>query len=234
MELQLGLALSLPVHQNAPVKGFDVTSHGVMGLDLWSYGCCLESKKKRSHDTAFEKIGNDDESKMLPLLLWHGQPDEEDDDGKRQKKRDSCSLIDTNDDGEGNQVVGWPPIKSWRKKMFFPDHQHHGRGRHDLQNHQNIVAKENDGAENSMYVKVKMEGVGILRKIDIKLHHSYQTLRDSLIAMFAKCKGCENEDTADFTLTYQDVHGDWSVAGDVPWQTFVNSVQRLEIVKNGG
>lgn len=91
------------------------------------------------------------------------------------------------DDGEENQVVGWPPIKQWRQKMLFPDHQHYGHGHHDLQNHQ-IVAKENDGPANSMYIKVKMEGVGILRKIDIKLHHSYQTLRDSLITMFAKCK----------------------------------------------
>lgn len=96
-----------------------------------------------------------------------------------------------NRDGEGDQVVGWPPIKSWRKKMFFSDHdQHHGHGHahHNFQNHQNLVEKEDDGSENSMYVKVKMEGVGILRKIDIKLHHSYQTLRDSLITMFAKCK----------------------------------------------
>lgn len=94
MELQLGLALSLPVHHNAPVKGFDVTSrHGVMrSLDIWSYGCSMERKKKRSFDTAFE---DDDESKTLPLLLWHGQPGEEDDDGKRQKKRDFCSFIDT-------------------------------------------------------------------------------------------------------------------------------------------
>ena len=93
MELQLGLALSLPVHHSAPVKGFDVTSRGMMGsLDIWSYG---GSKKKRSFDVAFEKIGDDDECKTLPLFLWHGQPGDGDDDGKRQKKRDFCSLTDT-------------------------------------------------------------------------------------------------------------------------------------------
>ncbi|KAK9945990.1 hypothetical protein M0R45_011477 [Rubus argutus] len=228
MELQLGLALPV-LHHRSPVKGLDVTKNGVMGLDIWSYGCC-ESKKKRSFDTAFDKIGNDDESKRLPLLLWHGLPDEEDDNDKRKKK--TCSLI-TKDDGGENQVVGWPPIKQWRQKMLFPEHQHHGHGYHDLQYHQ-IVAKENDGPANSMYIKVKMEGVGILRKIDIKLHHSYQTLRDSLITMFAKCKECENEDSADFKVTYQDKQGYWLLAGDVPWQTFVESVQRLEIVRNGG
>ncbi|XP_050364252.1 auxin-responsive protein IAA29 [Argentina anserina] len=236
MELQLGLALSLPAHHDAPVKGFDVNSRGMIGsLDIWSYGCCLGSKKKRSFDMAFEKIGDDDESKALPLFLWHGQPGEEDEDGKKQKKRDFCSLIDTKD-GEGDQVVGWPPIKSWRRKMFFSDHQHqgHGHAHHDFQNHQHIVEKENDGSGSPMYVKVKMDGVGILRKIDINLHHSYQTLRDSLITMFAIYKECENEDTADFTVTYQDIHGHWLLAGDVPWQTFVESVQRLEIIRNGG
>lgn len=93
MELQLGLALSLPVlHHRSPVKGLDVTKTGVMGLDIWSYGCC-ESKNKRSFDTAFNKIGNDDESKRLPLLLWHGLPDEEDDDDDDKRQKKTCSLI---------------------------------------------------------------------------------------------------------------------------------------------
>ena len=45
--------------------------------------------------------------------------------------------------------------------------------------------KETHGEEG--HVKVKMEGVGIARKIDLSLHQSFQTLTDSLMDMFDKC-----------------------------------------------
>ena len=47
--------------------------------------------------------------------------------------------------------------------------------------------KESRGA-GPTYVKVKMEGVAIARKINLKQYQSYQTLTNSLIAMFARCK----------------------------------------------
>ncbi|CAN1828375.1 Auxin-responsive protein IAA10 [Linum perenne] len=39
-----------------------------------------------------------------------------------------------------------------------------------------------------------------------------------------------------YTLSYQDQSGDWLLAGQVPWQTFIRSVQRIEILRrsNGG
>ncbi|KAJ0090214.1 hypothetical protein Patl1_12474 [Pistacia atlantica] len=91
--------------------------------------------------------------------------------------------------------------------------------------------KEN-GVSNSMFVKVKMEGVAIARKIDLKLYHCFYTLTNSLIAKFAKYGKC-NKRGVRYTLTYQDKGGDWLLAGDVPWQTFMESVQRLEMVKSG-
>jgi auxin-responsive protein IAA len=39
-----------------------------------------------------------------------------------------------------------------------------------------------------MYIKVKMEGVGIARKIDVSLHHSFPTLKQTLLDMFGICK----------------------------------------------
>jgi len=39
-----------------------------------------------------------------------------------------------------------------------------------------------------MYVKVKMDGVAIARKVDIKLFNSYESLTNSLITMFTECK----------------------------------------------
>ncbi|KAK5833813.1 hypothetical protein PVK06_017672 [Gossypium arboreum] len=53
------------------------------------------------------------------------------------------------------------------------------------------------------------------RKIDIKLYHSYQSLTNSFITMFAKDKKCDEDD---YILTYQDKEGEWLIAGDIPWE----------------
>jgi len=81
-------------------------------------------------------------------------------------------------------LVGWPPIKSWRKKEF-----------HDQQLPEHIrIDRINQANENQnrrskpLYVKVNMEGVGMGRQINLRLYNSYQTLKDSLISMFVKCK----------------------------------------------
>ncbi|XP_022883260.1 auxin-responsive protein IAA29-like isoform X2 [Olea europaea var. sylvestris] len=113
--------------------------------------------------------------------------------------------IDLCDEEDG--VVGWPPINSWRKKIC-----HHHHNRHGCNATMNYVTVENGGRggsgrgrSNYMYVKVKMEGVGIARK----------------------------EKVQGYKLTYQDKEGDWLLAGDMPWGTFIKSVQRLKLLRNG-
>ncbi|XVF89327.1 hypothetical protein PTKIN_Ptkin19aG0121000 [Pterospermum kingtungense] len=225
MELQLGLALPT----TNIIKGFDLNNLG--------FGGCYRDKdcvktNKRGFEQAFGNLKEDDDdqySKAMPdLLLWSGQPNEEEEDHRDQKKRSTSSTIDEND-AEEDEVVGWPPIKSWRKKLFH-DHQHQvGR---IIKNNRNMGA--NKKHDRSIYVKVKMEGVPIARKIDIRLYHSYQALKTSLITMFAKYQKWDEDDHTRYTLTYQDKEGDWLIAGDIPWQTFTRSVQRLEIVRNSG
>ncbi|CAK7353720.1 unnamed protein product [Dovyalis caffra] len=232
MELQLGL--SLPTYNF--IDNFDLNNDGfepkdqMLGLKPWiscEDGNYLDNK--RSFEGAFGKKIKD-ASQELPLLLWSGQPNDGDDqDGE---KKISCSI--NKNDGVENQVVGWPPIKSWRKKVF---HHQHQRGHMVNSNRMATAGNYENGAagSNSKYVKVKMEGVAITRKIDLRLYDSYQTLTNSLITMFAKCQKLEKDAAAArYTLTYQDRDGDWLVAGDVPWQTFIESVQRLKIVRNAG
>nr|AXS76500.1 IAA5 [Betula platyphylla] len=228
MELQLGLAL--PAHVHNPVKGFDLNDIGSRE-PAWSYGsCCLGTEKcfknKRSSEEAFGKNG--DVAQAFPLLLWNGQPNE-DDDRKGQKHRiTSCTI--NKKELEENHVVGWPPIKSWRKKQL---HQHQGG---QIKNYDHQTAdqiRSTGGRSNSLYVKVKMEGVAIARKIDLRLYHSYHTLTNTLIGMFSKYPKID-KDGATYTLTYQDEEGDWLLAGDVPWQTFIESVKRLELLRTGG
>lgn len=229
MELQLGL--SLPTYNF--IENFDLNNGGfepkdqILGSKPWiscEDGNYLDNK--RSFEVAFEK-NIKDASQELPLLLWSGQPNDEDD--WNEEKKISRSI--NKDDEEENQVVGWPPIKSWRKKVLHHQHQ----AGHVVNSTRMATAGnyEYGTGSNSKYVKVKMEGVAITRKIDLRLYNSYQTLTKSLISMFAKCKNLE-KDAARYSLTYQDKDGDWLVAGDVPWQTFMESVQRLKIVRNAG
>uniref|UniRef100_A0A5B6YND2 Auxin-responsive protein n=1 Tax=Davidia involucrata TaxID=16924 RepID=A0A5B6YND2_DAVIN len=229
MELQLGLALPT---QN-PIKGFDLNNHAfkskeTVSSEPWINSCGLESnnyvKNKRcSFTEAFGEDVDDHSAKTLPLLLWNGQPNDEND-GNEQKNRASHTSNKTEEE-ENHVVVGWPPIKSWRKKLLH----HHQGGR--IVNDR--TAEGERGASNSMYVKVKMEGVAIGRKINLRLYHSYQTLTNSLISMFAKYQKNEKDDVR-YTLAYQDKDGDWMLAGDVPWQTFIETVQRMEILRNAG
>ncbi|XP_059659125.1 probable LRR receptor-like serine/threonine-protein kinase At1g56130 [Cornus florida] len=187
-------------------------------------------KKKRSVYEAFGSHDNASDKVLLPLLLWNGQPneEEEDDDPNGPNKRVTTVVNSDNSiKGEENQVVGWPPIKSWRKKLLS-DHDHQV-GRIMINN--NRTAERGRGGSNSMYVKVKMEGVAIGRKVDLRLYHSYGTLTNTLITMFARYQKSD-KDGVRYTLTYQDKDGDWLLAGDVPWQTFIESVQRMEILRS--
>ncbi|KAJ6295452.1 hypothetical protein OIU78_023465 [Salix suchowensis] len=182
MELQLGLPL--PTHNF--IENFDLNNDGfdpkddMVGLKPWN---CEDGYlgNKRSFEVAFGKNIKGG-SQELPLLSWSGQPNDEDD--WKGEKKISCSI--NMNDVEENQVVGWPPIKSWRKKMLHHQHQ----GVHVVNRNYRMVAgnHENGAGSNTRYVKVKMEGVAITRKIDLRHYNSYQTLTNSLTSKFAKCK----------------------------------------------
>jgi hypothetical protein len=63
------------------------------------------------------------------------------------------------------QVVGWPPIRSYRKNCLQP--------------------KKNDQVDGAgMYVKVSVDGAPYLRKIDLKVYKSYPELLKALENMF--------------------------------------------------
>ena len=64
------------------------------------------------------------------------------------------------------QVVGWPPIRSYRKNSLH--------------------ARKVEGEAAGLYVKVSMDGAPYLRKIDRKVYKGYKELREALDDMF-KC-----------------------------------------------
>ncbi|XP_057489526.1 auxin-induced protein 22D-like [Actinidia eriantha] len=112
------------------------------------------------------------------------------------------------------QVVGWPPIRSYRKNSFQP---------------------KKTEVETGMYVKVSMDGAPYLRKIDLKVCKGYADLLKSVENMFKLTIGEYSEREgykgSEYAPTYEDKDGDWMLVGDVPWDMFISSCKRLRIMK---
>ncbi|KAK7245409.1 hypothetical protein RIF29_40254 [Crotalaria pallida] len=139
------------------------------------------------------------------------------------------------------QVVGWPPVRSYRKNMLAVKKSNNGG---DNESEKNIIVN----SPNASFVKVSMDGAPYLRKVDLKMYKSYQDLSDSLGNMFSSftigncgsqgMKDFMNEsklmdllNSSDYVPTYEDKDGDWMLVGDVPWEMFVESCKRLRIMK---
>ncbi|GER25488.1 auxin-responsive protein [Striga asiatica] len=113
------------------------------------------------------------------------------------------------------QIVGWPPVKSYRKN--------------------NVQAKKSEN-ESGMYVKVSVDGAPFLRKIDLKLYSGYAELIQGLEAMFKLTIGGEYSERegykgSEYAPAYEDKDGDLMLLGDVPWEMFMSSCKRLRIMK---
>ncbi|XP_062213215.1 auxin-responsive protein IAA14-like [Phragmites australis] len=111
------------------------------------------------------------------------------------------------------QVVGWPPVRAYRKNAF----------------HSAASTKPN-GEQGGLYVKVSMDGAPYLRKVDLRTYGGYRELRDALDALFG-CFSSSADGGAQFTVAYEDKDGDLMLAGDVPWEMFVCSCKKLRIMR---
>ncbi|OWM82288.1 hypothetical protein CDL15_Pgr001862 [Punica granatum] len=111
------------------------------------------------------------------------------------------------------QVVGWPPVRSFRK---------------------NVMTKS------CKFVKVAVDGAPYLRKVDLEMYSSYQQLLAALEGMFScftirkylkERKLMDPANGGEYVPTYEDKDGDWMLVGDVPWKMFVESCKRLRLMK---
>ncbi|KAF9677667.1 hypothetical protein SADUNF_Sadunf08G0131300 [Salix dunnii] len=114
------------------------------------------------------------------------------------------------------QIVGWPPIRSYRKNSL-----------------QSKKAEAEAAA--GMYVKVSMDGAPYLRKIDLTVYKGYPELLRALENMFKLTIGEYSEREgykgSEYAPTYEDKDGDWMLVGDVPWDMFLSSCKKLRIIK---
>ncbi|XP_019444481.1 PREDICTED: auxin-induced protein AUX28-like [Lupinus angustifolius] len=138
------------------------------------------------------------------------------------------------------QVVGWPPVRSYRKNMLAVQKSNNENGeKNEKKNEKKNITINNP---NASFVKVSMDGAPYLRKVDLNIYNTYQHLSHSLANMFSSFTigNCGSQgmkdfmnllNNSDYVTTYQDKDGDLMLVGDVPWEMFVKSCKRLRIMK---
>ncbi|GKV33519.1 hypothetical protein SLEP1_g42024 [Rubroshorea leprosula] len=136
------------------------------------------------------------------------------------------------------QVVGWPPIRSFRKNTLATTSK-------------NVDEVDGKAGPGVLFVKVSMDGAPYLRKVDLKNYSKYQDLSSALEKMFScftigqyGSHGAQGREGlsesklkdllhgSEYVLTYEDKDGDWMLVGDVPWEMFTDTCKRLRIMKS--
>uniref|UniRef100_B4FYI6 Auxin-responsive protein n=1 Tax=Zea mays TaxID=4577 RepID=B4FYI6_MAIZE len=142
------------------------------------------------------------------------------------------------------QVVGWPPVRSFRKNIMSVQSDKGAGKDAAAANGDKSSAAAGGGAA---FVKVSLDGAPYLRKVDLKMYRSYQQLSKALENMFSSFTigSCGSQgmngmnesklvdllNGSEYVPTYEDKDGDWMLVGDVPWEMFVESCKRLRIMK---
>ncbi|XP_077227541.1 auxin-responsive protein IAA12-like isoform X2 [Tasmannia lanceolata] len=157
-----------------------------------------------------------------------------------------------------NQVVGWPPIRTYRMNSLVKapteDNIENNNNKNSMKTNNNHKSNiQEKGHPKSLFVKVNMDGIPIGRKVDLNAHLCYETLAQALEDMFhspttintIRPNGAQEHEvkveatkvsklldgSSEFVLTYEDKEGDWMLVGDVPWRMFLNTVKRLRIIR---
>uniref|UniRef100_A0ACD5VKY1 Uncharacterized protein n=1 Tax=Avena sativa TaxID=4498 RepID=A0ACD5VKY1_AVESA len=125
------------------------------------------------------------------------------------------------------QVVGWPPVRSFRKNALA-----------DV-----AAGSTRAAAAPAKFVKVAVDGAPYLRKVNLQDYAGYDQLLRALQDKFCShftIRRFGNDETklvdavngTEYVPTYEDKDGDWMLVGDVPWKMFVDACQRLRLMKN--
>ncbi|XP_047335248.1 auxin-responsive protein IAA7-like [Impatiens glandulifera] len=152
-------------------------------------------------------------------------------------EKDLSSSKDLEKPPAKTQVVGWPPVRSYRKNAMS-----------QKSTNNDVMAEKGSNSTGASFVKVSMDGAPYLRKVDLKMYTSYKELSDALAKMFSsftmdnygsqgmidfmnESKLMDLLNSSEYVPTYEDKDGDWMLVGDVPWEMFVGSCKRLRIMK---
>ncbi|KAF1882732.1 hypothetical protein Lal_00002913 [Lupinus albus] len=136
--------------------------------------------------SSFLVMGNDASPKVVELQV-----------GATEKKVFSPSSANTAVPNNTSQkrnapgpVVGWPPIRSFRKNLASsstskPSHDSSKQQQHDkVVGKKHVVDNYGIGGSKGLFVKINMDGVPIGRKVDLNAYYSYENLSSSVDELF--------------------------------------------------
>uniref|UniRef100_A0A5B6YHW5 Auxin-responsive protein n=1 Tax=Davidia involucrata TaxID=16924 RepID=A0A5B6YHW5_DAVIN len=150
-------------------------------------------------------------------------------------------------------VVGWPPIRSFRKNLASSSSSKPPLESQDVVSDKVAKEKQVESCQKGLFVKINMDGVPIGRKVDLKAYDSYEKLSSAVDELFRGLLAAQIDSSADgiqtkqegekaitglldgsgeYTLVYEDNEGDRMLVGDVPWHMFVSTVKRLRVLKS--
>ncbi|KAI3754364.1 hypothetical protein L1987_54146 [Smallanthus sonchifolius] len=205
MELQLTLSLSSSSSSCSSFSQVDLNNYSHENVDANDMCECMKREDLKKRKLCV--FGDDDgfhAPKTLPFLFCNKSKQENDDDDDDDDDDDVV-------DGDGDD------FSDAASTFIFINHKIGGEenevvGWPPVKSIRKNLPRRSGGCgggrSKSMFVKVQMEGDGIARKIDLNLHR--------------------NEDVQ---LTYQDKEGDWLLAGDIPWGSFIDTAHRLKLLK---
>lgn len=170
---------------------------------------------------------------------------------EQQQKHEKKSAFSSPVSGNANSsqtrtsnvpIVGWPPIRSFRKNLASTSKP--------------LIEQQNDGSENlnkieiskkGLFVKINMDGIPIGRKVDLNAYDNYEELSLAVDNLFRGLLSAQRDlktveekqvltglldGSGEYTLVYEDTEGDRMLAGDdVPWNMFVLTAKRLRVLK---
>ncbi|XP_057797218.1 auxin-responsive protein IAA18-like [Salvia miltiorrhiza] len=145
-------------------------------------------------------------------------------------------------------VVGWPPIRSFRKNLASGGSSKLSSELGDVVENKSANSKPKENCAKTMFVKINMDGIPIGRKVDLKAYDSYEKLSFAVDELFrgllaaqgdggvesdgGKVIGGLLDGNREYTFVYEDNEGDRMLVGDVPWHMFVSTVKRLRVLKS--
>ncbi|XP_015573097.1 auxin-responsive protein IAA2 isoform X2 [Ricinus communis] len=151
-------------------------------------------------------------------------------------------------------LVGWPPIRSFRKHLGSSNNSKLASDLPDKNPTGGFNLKP-ESFRNGLFVKINMEGIPIGRKINLNAYDSYEKLSIAIDELFSGLLAAQRETSAarninrideakaaagsssgvgngEYTLVYEDSEGDRILVGDVPWHMFVSTAKRLRVLKS--
>ncbi|XP_022729698.1 auxin-responsive protein IAA2-like isoform X2 [Durio zibethinus] len=149
-------------------------------------------------------------------------------------------------------VVGWPPIRSFRKNLASSSSSKPASESPNEKEEDTGGKPENSKPQ--LFVKINMEGIPIGRKVNLGAYNSYEELSLAIDELFSGLLAAQRDSSAtqnenkseelekadagslagcgEYTLIYEDDEGDRVLVGDVPWHMFVSTAKRLHVLKS--